>query len=103
MGMVVAGVTATALLALQRRGGAALGHREERAEVERRVPAGVVRAAALDAHPPGPLLQHLDLLERLPQLRLAPDDPHEVLHRFLQLGLDRRVGKECRSRWSPYH
>ena len=31
---------------------------------------------------------------------------HEDLEKFLKPGIrseERRVGKECRSRWSPYH
>src|SRR3712207_1728200 len=28
---------------------------------------------------------------------------HEVLERVMDRSEERRVGKECRSRWSPYH
>src|SRR2546425_3527191 len=33
---------------------------------------------------------------------VAPADP-EVAHAELRRSEERRVGKECRSRWSPYH
>src|SRR5689334_24861282 len=31
------------------------------------------------------------------------DDAHSDLHAYLCRSEERRVGKECRSRWSPYH
>ena len=31
------------------------------------------------------------------------DDNLSVLEEFLPRSEERRVGKECRSRWSPYH
>ena len=29
--------------------------------------------------------------------------PHKNLERAIKRSEERRVGKECRSRWSPYH
>jgi len=40
------------------------------------------------------------------QGKFRPNDPinyAEVLTRFASRSEERRVGKECRSRWSPYH
>src|ERR1017187_9454339 len=34
---------------------------------------------------------------------LAPSLPLLIFFRVLQRSEERRVGKECRSRWSPYH
>src|ERR1041385_4505038 len=34
---------------------------------------------------------------------LARLEPHEVVARGIIRSEERRVGKECRSRWSPYH
>src|SRR2546427_8249893 len=33
----------------------------------------------------------------------AGDRPRDPSHRRLRRSEERRVGKECRSRWSPYH
>src|SRR5256885_16263805 len=44
-----------------------------------------------------------EALARQPELLVGPD---AIQHRHLELGPrseERRVGKECRSRWSPYH
>ena len=30
-------------------------------------------------------------------------DDHDLMHRVYKRSEERRVGKECRSRWSPYH
>ena len=43
-----------------------------------------------------------------PDLGPAPVDPHIKDHwiqveKGIQRSEERRVGKECRSRWSPYH
>ena len=44
--------------------------------------------------------EDLAILRALPELTVvAPGDPIEVEQR----SEERRVGKECRSRWSPYH
>ncbi len=87
--MVVAGVAAAALLALERRQRAALRHRQQRAQVERGVPARVVGAAAIRPRLRRALLEDLELLQRLLQLALGADDADQVLHDVLQLGLDR--------------
>ena len=34
---------------------------------------------------------------------LAPGQPLDSMHWYTQRSEERRVGKECRSRWSPYH
>src|SRR3712207_7712658 len=58
-------------------------------DVEDRV-AGLRRAEVLDLDEAGVLL--------LEQLRAAPE-----LVEAQERSEERRVGKECRSRWSPYH
>src|SRR5437867_2294288 len=87
--MVVPGVTAPALLALERRHGAAFGHGKERPEVDRRVPAGVIGATPIDADPLRPRLEGLELPEGLRELALGTDQADQVLHRLLEVGLDR--------------
>src|SRR2546430_12856470 len=45
-------------------------------------------------------------LDRPVALKFLPEDysrDPERLDRFLHRSEERRVGKECRSRWSPYH
>ena len=39
----------------------------------------------------------------LDMAELAPDDRVNAELRLLERSEERRVGKECRSRWSPYH
>ena len=34
---------------------------------------------------------------------IVPDDGRPVAERIIARSEERRVGKECRSRWSPYH
>ena len=87
-GIVLAGLGAAALLPLQGRSGDALGHREKGIEVERQMPAGVVLPVPLDPHPPGPLPQHGQLVERLGELVLGADDADHRLHAFLEILLD---------------
>ena len=45
--------------------------------------------------------------ERVSRLLLLEEKPEIILHvvdaRNLERSEERRVGKECRSRWSPYH
>ena len=63
--------------------------------------------------PMGRLLLHLDLLliTVVPTFGLgvvvllhsAARDPHGQGYHDLTRSEERRVGKECRSRWSPYH
>ena len=45
------------------------------------------------------------IAERLEDLNTPYDDICEARITFVQQGRseERRVGKECRSRWSPYH
>src|SRR2546422_3207638 len=51
------------------------------------------------ALPISALIEAYSVLTRLPApYRLAPADAFAVLR-----SEERRVGKECRSRWSPYH
>src|SRR2546426_12099128 len=69
------------------------------------------------AHPGAPLVLEVDetqhLAHRVRAAVEAREQPYRLLHRelvgelgFLELNArseERRVGKECRSRWSPYH
>ena len=50
--------------------------------------------------PPGPILESLERLSQAERRRAE-----EILHRHESVARseERRVGKECRSRWSPYH
>ena len=66
----------------------ALADDQHVAQVDRQVPARVVLPVPLDLHVPGPLLEPLDLLERPLELGRGPDDPDQVVHRLLQVGLD---------------
>src|SRR2546430_17026248 len=43
------------------------------------------------------------LLGRRAEVGCAHDLQHDVIQRRLHRSEERRVGKECRSRWSPYH
>ena len=36
-------------------------------------------------------------------LFLAQEDPEKDIQLYINRSEERRVGKECRSRWSPYH
>ena len=46
----------------------------------------------------------LEALERMKRARLVPFDvPGHKRGRGNPRSEERRVGKECRSRWSPYH
>ena len=78
VGIVLAEVPAPALLALDRRARDRLRDGQEMAEVERRVPAGVVLAIAADAHALPPLAQPAQRLDGMLHLRLGPDDADEV-------------------------
>ena len=53
------------------------------------------------ANPSGAFDQYLQDIQKLPLIK----DPAEErrLARRVQRSEERRVGKECRSRWSPYH
>src|SRR5256886_4209700 len=54
---------------------------------------------ALLAGDPGPVVRVRGVREVLVLRELVDDRVQQVLHR----SEERRVGKECRSRWSPYH
>ena len=43
-----------------------------------------------------------DLMNRLEKI-LSRDLSDEIYETFCDRSEERRVGKECRSRWSPYH
>src|SRR2546422_10270314 len=49
------------------------------------------------------VLEHLDRLLRSPPARLVPAVSVEFQLVAILRSEERRVGKECRSRWSPYH
>src|SRR2546425_8175064 len=53
------------------------------------------RAPNHEEHPPRPLPQ--------PDQVLSPDEDALRLRELGGRSEERRVGKECRSRWSPYH
>ena len=48
-------------------------------------------------------LTYDDVNEALPDDVISPDQLDEVMGMFGERSEERRVGKECRSRWSPYH
>ena len=87
--VVVAGVAAARLGPLQRGPRHALGDDEHVAQVEREVPAGVELPAALDADLRHPAAQVLQRQQRLLDLLGLADDADQVVHRLLQVGLDR--------------
>src|SRR3712207_9473733 len=64
-------------------------------------------AEAKAAHPDLVLLDctmpGADAFDALPALRAAAPDARIVLVSGHDRSEERRVGKECRSRWSPYH
>ncbi len=76
--VVLAEVPAPALLALDGRLGDGLADGQQRVQVQRRRPAGVVLPVAGHAHLLGPLLQQLHPLQRLPHLLLSPDDADQL-------------------------
>src|SRR5262245_57182044 len=88
-GVVVAGVTAARLLALEGGLRDALGDQQHVAQVDRQVPARVVLPVPAHREVLGPLLELLDLAQRLLQLRTGADDADQVVHRLLELLLDR--------------
>src|SRR5262249_8364936 len=88
VGVIVAEVRAAAFLALDRAARDGLGAGQKVPQIERRVPAGVVLAIALDADRLGALLETLDGLERAHHLLLAAHDADQVLHHVLQVVLD---------------
>ena len=50
-------------------------------------------------HPMTPFYPY-DPFEYVPR---GPRTPRDICHRSMGRSEERRVGKECRSRWSPYH
>ncbi len=79
---------AAALLALERGPRYGFGDRQQIAEIERGVPAGVVFAIACHSDMPGALAQFQNGLQGLLHLFLAAHDAHLVLHHVLQVMLD---------------
>ena len=47
--------------------------------------------------------KHFDMVLADPPYDLAPKTVVEMLEALHRRSEERRVGKECRSRWSPYH
>src|SRR3989304_4819681 len=89
LGVVVPSVAAAALHPLQRREGDRMGDGEERVEIQSQVPGRVVLPIAVDLDPPAPLPERRNLLQRLLQLALGPDAPHQALHALLEVLVDR--------------
>ena len=83
--MVVAGVAAPALGALQRRLGDAFADQQHVAQVEGQVPAGVVLPVALDVDVLEPLAKLVEPTEGLGDFVRLADDADQVVHRLLQL------------------
>src|SRR5256885_14167585 len=50
-----------------------------------------------------PVQMSLSLGELSPRLHVLPEHPEWIPYRTSYRSEERRVGKECRSRWSPYH
>src|SRR2546425_136642 len=80
LGVIGARVAAATLRALERRAGGHLRNGEQGAQVERRVPAGVVLPAAPDPHVSRALAEPSELGERLLESRAVADDPRLALH-----------------------
>ena len=87
--VVVAGVTAPALGALQRGLGDALTDQHHVAQVDRQVPARVERPASVDADTLVPLTQLGQLVQRLGDFFFLADDADQAVHRVLQVELQR--------------
>src|SRR2546426_260082 len=85
IGIVAARVRAAALGPLECRAGGRLGDDEQRAQVDRGVPAGIVFAAPGNPHFPHTRLQLLELGERGLPACPVPHNPRAALHH----GLDR--------------
>src|SRR5438034_2514927 len=80
VGIVAACMRTATFGALQRRPGAGLGDHEERAQVDRRVPARIVLAAARHPNLAGAGLELLELGQRVLQTALVSDDAGVSLH-----------------------
>ena len=50
-----------------------------------------------------PLFEPVTLAELKDLMRISSSDHDDYLSRLITRSEERRVGKECRSRWSPYH
>ena len=87
--MVVAGVAAAALGALQRRLGHALADQQHVAQVDGEVPARVELPVPLDLDVLESLPQFGELVERLGDLVGLADDADQAVHRVLQVELQR--------------
>jgi hypothetical protein len=84
--VVVAEVRAAAFLALDRRARDGLRHRQQIVQVDRRVPAVVVLAIAVDAA--ASAARAPSAVERAPRAsRIPADDADQVLHHVLQIAL----------------
>src|SRR5207302_1869205 len=86
--VILAGVAAAALGTHERAPSDRFAYSDEVLEVEREVPTGVVDAGPGDPYARGPRAQSLDAHERFLELALRADDPDELLHRVLKIGLD---------------
>jgi hypothetical protein len=87
--VIVTGVAAAAFGALQCRLGDAFADQQQVPQVEGQVPAGVVLPVSLDVDVREPLAKLVDPAEGLGDLIRLADDPHQVVHRLLQLELQR--------------
>src|SRR2546425_7208878 len=90
IGIVAARVRAAALGPLECRAGGRLGDDEQRAQVDRGVPAGIVFAAPEDPHFPHARLELLELGERGLQACLVAHNSRVALHD----GLERRLHRK---------
>src|SRR6185312_440333 len=88
--MVAAGMAAAALGALERRARRGFGDDEQRAQVDRRMPTGIVLAAPGDADRASACLELLELRQRGLEPGLVANDPGVALHHRLQ----RRLARE---------
>ena len=61
-----------------------------------------VQTCALPIYIPGELQAKADEL-REQMIESAAEANEELMEKYLERSEERRVGKECRSRWSPYH
>ena len=81
--------------------------RDEVAQEERRLTAAKAETADFLARVRELYEREMKLLEELPEADLAPAAPLELAKPAADVSEirseERRVGKECRSRWSPYH
>ena len=62
-----------------------------------------VKASVFDEHGRQLAFSRREIDLVLPQTGLAELDPENYLVKVYERSEERRVGKKCRSRWSPYH